>query len=128
MKIIVTILTLFAIVCNAAVANMGSIRFCIEKGDETTISFDCVEEPRDPCCFYEDLEQADQLDHLANCDSCLDGEIDVEDFDGTLSSSERFIVKDTPLAFYSNPIDIASLRSQIDHRKCFPARSPPIEQ
>lgn len=127
MKPFTAIICLFAIACNAALAGVGSMAFCVGKGPELRFSVECADEQPDPCCPSEAAEAADALHPLTACDTCLDGKINASDQDESTRNGDRSTLK-PPLPLYTLPVDLLlPFRSKslcsLEQR---PSRSPPV--
>lgn len=93
MKHATTILVILTLVCQTALANVGSVSFCISKKNPLSIHLQCIQTGPDRCCESERGETGASLNHSANCEKCEDGKLTGEDSKQALSSTDRSLVK-----------------------------------
>ena len=97
MRPLVAIVCLLAIACHTALAAVGGIAYCIEKGSDGQISLSCVQDPIDRCCDEASPGGASAR-HTADCETCLDSSIDTGEQEGATRSNADRVAHKAPIA------------------------------
>jgi len=126
MKSLVALIFTIALACNAALAGIGGLIYCVEKDSGKLCIVSVENSPGNPegCCPFEQTKSLSSLPLPFDCDDCTDYEVDVSE-EGAASSVDRVVVKATAAIGWIS-MEFFFTRSESAALKNAPARVPPI--